>query len=124
MLSYVVHLMNKYPGCRIDSSENSLKVWDDKQELLCAVERNGYGQWQDAKAYGARDEFSLDPIPVESRAWMLCKKDGCIKKHPDFEKRNAKGKELFKASGKVLGASEAEALKVEAPVKKPVVSGL
>lgn len=69
-LSLLVALKNKYPNCLvIPQGENGADVFEPLEGThLCAV-RDGH----DAPQFGARDEFSLEPIPKNARVQKLLK---------------------------------------------------
>jgi hypothetical protein len=107
MKSYYVHLKNKYPQAQIAAGAESLIV-SHEGEILCAVVKDGGGSWRDAKSeYGARDEFSLAPIPKEARAHKLYK-DGTVGRAEEYDVRIKKGRELAAKDGKVKSIKEIE----------------
>ena len=90
--SAIVHLQNKYPGCQVIGTENSLDVFTPAGELLVAVRRDGNGAWNDQqKELGARDKFDLAPIPKHARVRKLFA-DGRIgnSEEADSRRKNAK----------------------------------
>lgn len=116
-----VHLMNKYPGAKIERSESSLKAYSRKGDLLVAVEKNGQGIIVDAqKEHGAQDALCLSPIPKNARAFKL-HKDGSIGQAEESERRAMRHKLASKFGGKVPAISEIaaaiEAGKVQAELK-------
>lgn len=77
MHSYLAHLKNSYPGSRVECREDSMDVWGADGEHLVAIRKNGAGQWTDVGAQiGARDSFSLAPIPKAARVWKHYSKQG------------------------------------------------
>lgn len=76
MKSYHVHYMNKYPGGKVFSSENSIDVYCERGFHRVALRKDGGGSWVDrSKEFGALDEHSLEPIPKDSRVMKLYRKD-------------------------------------------------
>lgn len=72
MKSIAVHCKNKYPGARVDFSEDHVSVYDQDGNLLVAVRRGGGGVLVDqSKELGARYEHDLSPIPKNSRVFKL-----------------------------------------------------
>ncbi len=89
MLSLVVHFKNKYPGSRIDHSEDHVTVYDQDGNLVVAVKRGGGGQLVDQSAtLGAVDKYDLSPLPKNARIHKLsadgkiCKDDKASERAP------------------------------------------
>lgn len=78
MKSYVAHYRNKYPGGRVDFSENHLDAYDKDGTLRVALRIGGGGVLLDkGDELGASDKHDLAPIPKNARVHKLTK-DGKI----------------------------------------------
>lgn len=107
MLSYVVHLKNKYPLAQIHASESGITVYQDG-ELLVQLRKSAHGALEDvSEQMGARDKFCLAPIPREARHYKLCKSGKIIcDEHSKQEGRQAVGKRLASKHGRVPSVVE------------------
>ncbi len=107
MLSWVLHLKNKYPGGRVSDSDNAIDCYDASGEHVVALRKNGAGQWQDeSEKYGLSDRFCLAPIPKDSRVHKLV--DGKIALDDKAAHRMEKRKGLLRGN-KILSEKEYEA---------------
>lgn len=67
--AHKTHYLNKYPSCKIEMEEDSIKVFDGNV-LRVALRKNGAGMWSDeGEKEGATDRHDLAPIPKNCRAW-------------------------------------------------------
>lgn len=101
MLPFVVHYKNKYPGCRIDHSEDHLNVYDQEGNLKVAIKRGGGGALVDlGEQLGAADKHDVSPIPKNARVYKLTaeNKIQLDEKHAD---RRPVAKALAEQFGKV-----------------------
>jgi hypothetical protein len=72
MLSYVAHYKNKFPGARVEFSEENLNVYSSAGALLVSLSRGGGGVLVDqGKMLGALYEHCLAPIPKNARVHKL-----------------------------------------------------
>ena len=86
MKSWMVHYKNKYPGGRVQSSENSLDVFSASGEHVVAMRKNGAGQMVCvSEEMGLRDSHDLAPIPKDSRVHKMV--GGKISKDDKHEER-------------------------------------
>lgn len=88
MKSYVAHMKNKYAlDGHVQCSGSSIVAVGKDGEVLCAVQKGAHGAFECAKdSMGARDEFSLDPLPEHERLYCLGK-DGKVCKHEKYDER-------------------------------------
>ena len=108
MLSYLVHLKNKYPSARVFGSETSIDVYSLEGEHLIALRKNGAGQWQDeGEKLGASDKFCLAPIPKDARVFKLYGEGHGAKSEEHLER--SKLCQQFVRNGKVPSCKELEA---------------
>lgn len=115
MKSYAVHYKNKYPGGRVDFSDDRLDAYDSEGGHRVALRLNGAGQWVcRSEEFGCIDRHDLSPIPKDSRAHKL-HKDGKIGPSEEHAERVVAAKKFMK-NGKVL--SEVEYVKEAKEVKK------
>ena len=114
MKSYIVHLQNKYPGARVMASDSSVVAYDQEGNALAAVAKDGNGVWGDAKRdIGARDSFSLDPMPKNARFRKLFD-DGSIGDSEEAKVRKPIAQSLASDFGCVPGLAEIKAAKGKA----------
>jgi hypothetical protein len=105
MKSLIVHLKNKYPGAQIQSTETSIDVFQNGEHVVALRKNGGSGALVDAsKDVGARDEFSLAPIPKNTRVWKL-NKDNSIGLDEKAEERKEISK-MVAQDGKILSIDE------------------
>lgn len=106
MKSWNVHYRNKHPGgCKVVADDHSFDVYRGDEHLV-AVRKGGDGVWHDCQhEFGASYPHSLDPLPVDARAWKL-DEQGHIVKHEKHDERRVKGEEYAKKYGFVPGAGE------------------
>lgn len=108
MKPYVVHLKNKYPNGKVESSENHVDAYDANGDLRVSVRKNGAGAIVDAAGEtGALDPFCLEPIPKNARVFKL-HADGRVGLSEEAESRKASAKSLA-VNGKVLSIEEYKA---------------
>jgi hypothetical protein len=108
MESWKVHYRNKFPGGRVQASENSLDVFDKNGEHVVALRKNGAGQWQDeSEKEGLRERHDLAPIPRGSRVHKMV--DGKIgRDDKSAEREQSRSKFLCNEGCKVLSMKELE----------------
>jgi hypothetical protein len=86
--SWVAHYKNKYPGGRVDSGADNIRVYDAKGGLRVVLVKDGCGQWVDvSKEHGASDEHCLAPIPKDARAFKICPQKGHLIKSEEHDER-------------------------------------
>jgi len=84
----VVHYMNKYPGGRVDASENSMVVYCSEGQKRVHMVKDGLGAWKDiSEEMGCSDKHDLGALPKYARAWKL-HKDGKIGKAEEHAARS------------------------------------
>lgn len=87
MKAYHVHYMNKYPGGRVESSDEKLNAYDANGRHCVALAKDGGGSWKDCSAeLGLPHRHCLSPIPKESRLFKV--RGGAIAKDEQFETRS------------------------------------
>jgi len=70
--SIIVHLKNKYPGGRVDSSDHHISAYDSNGNLMVALQKDGMGNMRDvSEEMGAEDKFCNGPIPKWARVHKL-----------------------------------------------------
>ena len=85
--SYAVHYKNKYPDCKIESSDSSFSVFSKDGQHLIKLAKNGAGQLIDeSEEYGCEEKHDLSPIPKESRVYKLYA-NGMIGKSEEYLER-------------------------------------
>lgn len=108
---YLAHLKNVYPGGHVDLREDSIDAFDAEGVHRVALRKNGAGQWTDVGSMvGAKDQFSLDPIPKDARVWKHYSKkgeDGGVRLSEEHEARAAYAKSVMK-DGRVPSIVELE----------------
>lgn len=105
MKSIIVHLMNKYPTCRVIGSETQIRV-EKEHELILLLEKNGHGQFVDKSAdIGSTEVFCLSPIPKNCRAYKLFP-DGKIGKSEEYIERRDVALKVAKKSGSIPSLKE------------------
>jgi hypothetical protein len=101
MLSYVVHLKNKYPGAHVTSSDTAIDCYSRDGAHLVALRKSGDGRWVDqSKQLGCEDEFCLAPIPKNARVHKLYA-DGTIGKSEEHIERAKIADKLAASGGRV-----------------------
>ena len=111
MKSWLVHLKNKYPGCKVISTETSMDVYDVDGEHLVALRKNGAGQWADhSQEFGCSERHCLAPIPKEARLYKVHKESGHIVADELYKER-VKGIDRFACDKrrKILSCEELKA---------------
>jgi hypothetical protein len=92
MKSWVVHYRNKFPGSKVQSTEDSLDVFSLDGEHLVAVRKDGGGQWRDvSEEMGCLYRHDLAPIHKDARVHKL-QKDGKIGLDELAQERKQKSK--------------------------------
>lgn len=105
MKSWVVHYKNKYPGGHVNSSEDSLDVYDNEGSHVVALRKAGGGIWVDkSEELGAIDKHDLSPIPKNARVHKLYE-SGKIGLSEEAKVRHQESKSLVVA-GKIHSISE------------------
>ena len=111
MKSLRVHLLNKYVGCRVHGTGNSLSVYNSQGRLLVEAKSTCHGTFEcNKKDSGARDELCLSPIPKNSR-FMKLYNDGRVDKSEEHDERIEIASKIFAKHGKVLSIIELKAIK-------------
>ena len=109
--SQVVHMMNRFPGCRIDQGETYARAYDPKtSELLSAVHSVHGIVCEDASQKRfAKYGYSMEPLPKNARF----EKDygtGDIRPSEEHDERRPVAEALQKAHGYVPSTNECKAL--------------
>ncbi|MBX2986484.1 MAG: hypothetical protein KF802_01175 [Bdellovibrionaceae bacterium] len=105
MKAIAVHLKNKYPGGKVESSENHIDAYDAAGDLRVSVRKNGAGQRVDAQhETGALDQLCLSPIPKNARVYKLFA-DGRVGLSEEAAERKIAAGQLAVA-GKVLSLED------------------
>lgn len=113
MLSFVAHYKNKFPGARIEFSEENLNVYSSVGVLLIALSRGGGGVLVDqGKTLGALYSHCLSPIPKNTRVFKLTT-ENCIALDEKSAERAPVADKLVAAHGRVPSIAELEALGYE-----------
>ncbi len=107
MLSWVVHYKNKYPGGKVQASENAIDVYDVQNNHAVALRKNGAGQWVDeSEKFGCVDKHCLAPIPKDARVHKVV--DGKVGLDEKHEERIEKRADLLRGDRKILSEKEYE----------------
>lgn len=108
MKAYAPHYLNKYPGGRVEYSEDKLEAFDAQNQRRVSLRLDGNGRIVDVGSEtGASDKHDLAPIPKNARLFKLYA-DGRIAKSEEFSERLESSLELKKA-GKILSIDEYKA---------------
>ena len=101
-----LHYKNKYPGGKIEMSEDRLDVYDADGEHAVAVRKSGAGGMVDmSKELGAKHSHDMSPLPKDARLWKNCPKSGAVIKDEKFAERSKLMVE-FLEDGKILSCEE------------------
>lgn len=104
MKSLKIHYMNKYPGGKIESSEERLDVYDHEGRHCVSLRKNGGGAWDDvSEANGLPHRHDLSPIPKQSRLYKEI--EGKISKDDQYNDRVKKVSEYME-DGRVLSCEQ------------------
>lgn len=109
MKPYAVHYLNKYPGGRVDYSEDRLDAYDAQGAKRVSLRLGGNGLVADVGAEtGAVDKHDLSPIPKNTRVHKL-HTNGSVGLDDLAESRREQSAALA-SDGKILSIEEYKAL--------------
>ena len=103
--AYAVHYRNKFPGGKVDFTEDKLDAYDSEGNHRVALRVAGNGQIVDVGSeVGASDQHCLSPIPKNARVYKL-EKNGCIGMDEKASERKEVAKKLL-VGGKILSIEQ------------------
>lgn len=112
MKSYAVHYQNKYPGGRVEWSEDKLDAYCSAGQLRVALRKSGAGHWVDrSEEFGAKDRHDLSPIPKNTRVKKLAADDKICEDEKAAERKPYALKASAHACGGVGKVPSCEELK-------------
>lgn len=102
---WLAHYKNKYPGGKVEFSEDKLDVFNEDGDHCVALRRRGDGSVADcSEEYGCLDRHDLSPIPKNSRVFKLYI-DGKVAPSEEAAERKKASAELL-VGGKILSSEE------------------
>lgn len=110
MKSWIVHYKNKFPGCSVNATENSLDVFGADGTHLVSLVKNGAGQWVDrSEEMGCAKKHCTAPIPRDARVHKLCKVTGNIILDEEAGERVKARRAVMNSAGEVRTIAEMQA---------------